>query len=153
MKFSDDAERFMRVGGDRLVALGGILSSSGLRYSVVKIGLDPDRMELTRRLDARVEEMFRRGLLDEIRGLLASGLTGKEKPFESLGYKQALAHLNGSMTLDEAVASTQLQTRQYAKRQRTWFRRDAGICWFSGFGDSAEVFAEALALLGKPIVK
>ena len=113
-------------------------------YRVVRIGLDPERAALNQRLDARVEEMFRRGLLDEVRGLLASGLTGQEKPFESLGYKQALAHLKGTLTLAEAVASTQLQTRQYAKRQRTWFRRDAAMHWIPGFGDSPRALEAAI---------
>jgi tRNA dimethylallyltransferase len=105
-------------------------------YRICKIGLDPDRAELNRRLDERVIAMFGEGLCEEVRGLLAGGLTGNEKPFESLGYKQALAHVRGTMTIEEAIASTQLQTRQYAKRQRTWFRREIGVHWIEDFGDS-----------------
>jgi tRNA dimethylallyltransferase len=115
-------------------------------YRFVKIGLDPERLELNRRLDARAEAMFRDGLIEEVRALLAAGLTGAEKPFESLGYKQALAHLKGAMTLAEAIVSTQLETRQYAKRQRTWFRREAGMHWLQGFGDSREVIEAAMDL-------
>jgi len=115
-------------------------------FRILKIGLDPDRLELNRRLDARVEAMFRHGLVEEVRALLAAGLTGAEKPFESLGYKQALAHLQGKMTLAEAITSTQLQTRQYAKRQRTWFRRETGMHWLQGFGDSPHVIEQAVAL-------
>ncbi|MEQ1885295.1 MAG: tRNA (adenosine(37)-N6)-dimethylallyltransferase MiaA [Bryobacteraceae bacterium] len=112
-------------------------------YSALKIGLDPERAALNRRLDRRVVEMFERGLLDEVRALLADGLTGGEKPFESLGYKQAIAHLRGAMTADEAIASTQLQTRQYAKRQRTWFRRETEVRWIEAFGDEASAIAAA----------
>ena len=73
-----------------------------------------------------------------MRGLLAGGATGDEKPFEALGYKQAVMHLRGEITLAQAVESTIIETRQYAKRQRTWFRRDAEIKWLAGFGDEAD---------------
>src|SRR5260370_1383309 len=59
-------------------------------FRVLKIGLDPDRAELAAALDTRTREMFQSGLIEEVRGLLAGGCTGAEKPFESLGYKQAL---------------------------------------------------------------
>ena len=79
--------------------------------------------------------------------LLKSGCTGKEKPFESLGYKQALRYLRGSLTREDAIASTLIETRQYAKRQWTWFRKDAEIHWLSGFGDAPEVIEAAVALV------
>jgi tRNA dimethylallyltransferase len=114
--------------------------------------LNPDRDALYELLDARTREMFRPrlnkpGLLSEIAGLLEAGCIGSEKPFESLGYKQALANLRGAMALDEAIASTQLETRQYAKRQWTWFRREREITWLDGFGDSQEIFEKARDLL------
>lgn len=116
-------------------------------YSIVKLGLSPDRRALYALLDARVVEMFRAGLIEEVENLLASGCSGREKPFESLGYKQALQHVRGEMPLADAIASTQLETRQYAKRQWTWFRRDASIHWLEGFGSSPEVQENAIALL------
>jgi tRNA dimethylallyltransferase len=88
--------------------------------------------------------MFKYGLLEEVRGLLAAGASGNEKPFEALGYKQVLLHLRGALTLEQAVESTVVETRQYAKRQRTWFRRDSEIRWLSGFGDDAEIVAHAI---------
>jgi tRNA dimethylallyltransferase len=112
-------------------------------YVNVKIGLNPDRAVLHQRLDERAVAMFNGGLLDEVRTLLAQGTTGTEKPFEALGYKQALLHLRGKLTLEEAIASTQLETRQYAKRQWTWFRRDPEIFWIAGLGDSPAVVAAA----------
>jgi tRNA dimethylallyltransferase len=112
-------------------------------YSVIKLGLDPDRAALQSRLEARTRAMFRHGLLEEVQGLLAGGATGDEKPFEALGYKQALLHLRGALTLEQAVESTIVETRQYAKRQRTWFRRDPEISWLTGFGDHAETIGEA----------
>jgi tRNA dimethylallyltransferase len=108
-------------------------------FIVLKLGLDPDRDQLKKKLDFRAEAMFRGGILDEIRSLLALGYTGDEKPFESLGYKQALAHLRGELTWEQAIEETKLRTRQYAKRQMTWFRRESGIQWLKGFGDEPEV--------------
>lgn len=116
-------------------------------YRVLKIGLNPDRQALHKLLDARAREMFRSGLIGEVEHLLANGCTGYEKPFESLGYKQALQHLRGSISLEQAIASTQLETRQYAKRQWTWFRRDSEVIWLPRFGTSADVVAQCLDLV------
>jgi tRNA dimethylallyltransferase len=142
-------------------------------YVTLKIGLNPDRALLYQTLDARAREMFRSGaarqggagpcpadlegsiepgrdligpggLIQEVQNLLASGCTGHEKPFESLGYRQALEHLRGNLSIEDAIASTQLETRQYAKRQWTWFRRDADIIWLDGFGNSTEVIEKAM---------
>jgi tRNA dimethylallyltransferase len=116
-------------------------------YRTLKLGLNPDRAQLYQTLDARTAEMFRRGLVEEVRSLLAAGCGGDEKPFESLGYKQALAHIRGSMTMGEAVVSTQIETRQYAKRQWTWFRRDAEIFWLPGFGQSPSTIEQCVDLV------
>jgi tRNA dimethylallyltransferase len=120
-------------------------------YRVVKIGLDPDRPALFARLDARVIAMFCSGLLEEVRAHLAAGLTGEEKPFESLGYKQALLHINGALTLEQAIESAQIETRQYAKRQWTWFRRDAEVRWIKGFGDDPATAEDARRILGETL--
>ena len=110
---------------------------------MIKLGLDPDRATLQERLETRTRSMFAHGLIEEVRGLLAQGSTGNEKPFEALGYKQALLHLRGGLTLEQAIESTIVETRQYAKRQRTWFRRDSEIRWLHGFGDDPEIIAQA----------
>jgi len=115
-------------------------------YAAIKLGLDPDRAALQQRLEARTRWMFEHGLIEEVQSLLAQGASGDEKPFESLGYKQTLLYLRGSVTLEQAVSSTIVETRQYAKRQRTWFRRDPQVHWLAGFGDDPEVIAEALAI-------
>jgi tRNA dimethylallyltransferase len=115
-------------------------------FRVLKLGLNPERPELFARLDARVQSMFSGGLIEEVRSLLAHGATGDEKPFESLGYRQALQYMRGEVTLEQAILSTQTGTRQYAKRQWTWFRRDAEIRWLAGFGDQPEVVQQALNL-------
>jgi len=108
-------------------------------YRVLKIVLDPPRSELRARIDRRVVEMFEAGLIDEVRAILAAGWPRSAKPFESLGYKEALAVVEGRMTLEQAIAATQVETRQYAKRQATWFRRERGAEWFRGFGDDPAV--------------
>jgi tRNA dimethylallyltransferase len=146
-----DVQKLIRALEVRVLTRGGLpakASGEPLRgYRVLKIGLDPDRRQLFAKLDARVREMFSGGLLDELRRLLAGGATGAEKPFESLGYKQALQHLRGEASLEQAVESTQMQTRQYAKRQWTWFRRDPGVEWLPGFGDDVDVAEQAKGLL------
>jgi tRNA dimethylallyltransferase len=96
-------------------------------YQVRKIGIFPPRAELYERLDRRCERMFANGLLDEVRGLLARGVPETAKPFESLGYRQALAVVQGKMDLAAAIADTQQATRNYAKRQMTWFRAENDI--------------------------
>jgi tRNA dimethylallyltransferase len=83
--------------------------------------------------------MVESGLLEEVRNTLASGVNPGAKPFESLGYKQALAVVLGQMSLEQAIASAQMETRRYAKRQMTWFRREPAVTWFQGFGDSPDV--------------
>ncbi len=121
-------------------------------YSVVTIGLDPDRAELRRAIDHRTRSMFESGLIDEVAGLLARGCTGAEKPFESLGYKQALQHLRGAITLDQAIVSTQIETRQYAKRQLTWFRRDPKVQWLYGFGHEPAVIEKCTEIVTPGLV-
>jgi len=113
-------------------------------YTTLKIGLNPDRALLYEVLDARAREMFRSGLVEEVERLLSAGCTGREKPFESLGYKQALEVLEGRLTLQQAIQSTQLETRRYAKRQVTWFRKEPDVNWLNGFGDDPDVQAQAL---------
>jgi tRNA dimethylallyltransferase len=120
-------------------------------YGALILGLSPDRARLAEAIHLRTLEMFQAGLLDEVRGLLERGCAGSQKsfdgtqkPFESLGYKQALAHLSGRIGLEEAIESTEIETRQYAKRQWTWFRRDPRVEWLEGFGGDAEVEERAL---------
>jgi tRNA dimethylallyltransferase len=120
-------------------------------YLTLKLGVNPDRKALHEVLDARAREMFLSGLVEEVQGLIAAGCSGDEKPFESLGYRQALEHLRGKLSLEQAIAATQIETRQYAKRQWTWFRRDREIVWLEGFGGSPEVIETAVELVRKHV--
>ena len=116
-------------------------------YRVLKIGIFPPREELYRVLNRRAEEMFRGGLLEEIEHLLARGVFRETKPFQSLGYKEGLAVLEGRMTEAAALEQMQRETRHYAKRQFTWFRREPGLIALEGFGNDPELQARAEELV------
>ena len=113
-------------------------------YRVLQIGLAPDREKLVEAIARRTHCMFEQGLVEEVRALLAGGLTGDEKPFEALGYKQVLRYLRGEISLEEAISSTEIETRQYAKRQMTWFRRDPRVHWLAGMGSEEGALEEAV---------
>src|SRR5205823_13888615 len=100
-----------------------------------------------RAIEQRTRTMFDSGLIEEVHALLAGGCTGDEKPFESLGYRQALEHLRGEISLEQAVESTIVKTRQYAKRQLTWFRADPRIQWIEGFGDEDRITQQSRAII------
>jgi len=148
-----DVQKTMRALEIRLLTKRALPAPSDANalpgYRVIQLGLDPDRDALQQRLEIRTRKMFEQGLVEEVRSLLVHGATGDEKPFESLGYKQALAYMRGSVTLEQAIASTIVETRQYAKRQRTWFRRDPQIHWLHGFGEEEELMAEAAAVVAE----
>ena len=116
-------------------------------FRPIKLGLNPPRALLNQRLDARTIRIFEAGLVEEVRVLLSSGVSRDAKPFESLGYKQAIQVLEGRSTFEHALRSTQLETRQYAKRQATWFRKEPDVHWLEGFGDDPHLQAKALAIV------
>jgi tRNA dimethylallyltransferase len=129
-------------------------SAESLRgYNILKVGLNPDRALLHRVLDQRTRAMFHSGLIEEVQRLLARGCTGGEKPFESLGYKQALQYVRGEVTLDQAILSTGIETRQYAKRQVTWFRRDPEIRWIFEFGYEPGILASCIEMMRPAITE
>ena len=114
-------------------------------YRTLKLGLLPDREALNPRLDARCAWMFEHGLVEEVRGILALGFLPACKPFESHGYKQAMQLIQGELSPRDAVFYAQRNTRHYAKRQITWFRRERELQWLKGFGDAPEIRQAALA--------
>ena len=116
------------------------------RYRPVWLGLDyADRAVLYRRIDLRVDRMLEDGLLDEIRGLLALGVSPKTTAMQAIGYKEFFGYLNGACTLEEAAALCKQRSRNYAKRQLTWFRRNPEIRWLrlTGQEDFSAVLAAA----------
>jgi tRNA dimethylallyltransferase len=111
-------------------------------FRVLKIGLFPDREQLYKRLESRLEAMFAEGLIEEVRSILASGYSPQAKPFESIGYKQALQMVTSDFSLKDALFYSRRDTRRYAKRQMTWFRQEPGLEFFHGFGDDPVVAAK-----------
>ena len=100
------------------------------RYQAAYIGLSfQDRAQLRRRIDLRVDEMVRQGLLEEVQALLAAGLPPTATAWQAIGYKQFLAAADGRCTVAEAIEEVKLRSRQYAKRQLTWLRRNPDIHW------------------------
>jgi len=106
-------------------------------FHCLRIGIQWERRELVRRIEERVDKMFERGLVAEAEALLGRNIPETAPPFRALGYAQALSVVRGEMTVDAARALVKQETRQYAKRQMTWFRKMAGVRWFSAGDDEA----------------
>jgi tRNA dimethylallyltransferase len=99
------------------------------RYRTLKFAIAMDRAQLYERINHRVEIMLADGLLAEVQNLLDRGYDPQLKALRTIGYRQIIAHLRDGLSLDEAVAWIQLDSRRYAKRQLTWFRKDKTINW------------------------
>ncbi|MEN3002136.1 MAG: tRNA (adenosine(37)-N6)-dimethylallyltransferase MiaA [Armatimonadota bacterium] len=106
----------------------------------LKFGLTMPRPLLYRRIDARVDQMMAQGFLHEVQNLLSKGYNKDLPALKGLGYRHLIAHLMGEMGLDEAVRQWKRDTRRFAKRQMTWFRREPGVHWLD-----ASVGVEATA--------
>jgi len=119
-------------------------------FTILRIGLDPDRALLYDRINRRVEAMFEAGLIEETKHLREK-YGDAARPLETIGYKQVVQLLRGNLDLKQAIAAVQQAHRNYAKRQMTWFRREPEVEWVSGFGDEPEVFEEATALVEKRV--
>ena len=90
-----------------------------------------ERAHLYERINKRVELMLEEGWIDEVKGLLKQGLTGDEKPFQSLGYKEIMEYLKGDITYDEMVHKIKRNTRHFARRQLIWFRKEKNTIWYN----------------------
>jgi tRNA dimethylallyltransferase len=100
-------------------------------FNIIKIGLKLERNELYQRIEERVDKMFAQGIIQEVQNLFRKGLKENSPPFRALGYKYVIKVLKREMALEEAIALTKKDTRHYAKRQMTWFKKMEGIKWFS----------------------
>ena len=105
---------------------------------IALIGIGRPREVLYRRIDERARQLFTSGLLEEVRALLDAGYGPELRPMSGHGYREAIRHLAGEWSLDEAVEVTARRTRQYAKRQLTWFRRDPRIMWVAAGDEPAD---------------
>ena len=114
----------------------------------VQVGVDMPGEVLDRRIEARVGRMFRAGLVDEVRALVAIGLREGRTASRALGYAQVLRHLDGDLTEEEARAETVRATRRFARRQDSWFRKDPRVTWVPY--DAADRVDLALEIIGGP---
>lgn len=124
------------------------------RYDAVWIGLRfADRQDMKDLIDRRVDKMVEAGLLQEVRGLLAGGLSRESTALQAIGYKEFLAVADGTATEAEAIEEVKLRSRQYAKRQLTWLRRNPDIHWIEwqkerDFSRAVQVSTEILTAAG-----
>ncbi len=117
-------------------------------WDITLIGLNRDREQLYDRINRRVLQMLEDGFEDEVRKLLAMGYGSDLKPMQGLGYKQLCSYLAGEISRDEAISLIQRDTRRFAKRQLTWWRRKEGVHWFdlTNVRSAAEIIPQILQL-------
>jgi tRNA dimethylallyltransferase len=111
------------------------------------LALNPPRAELYDRINRRTETHFNAGLVAEVQELLSRGVPPNSNALGAHGYRRVVEFLQGKRDLASAVEQTKLDVRHYAKRQLTWFRHEAGVEWFDGFGEEKNVLASVLTAL------
>ena len=131
--------------GRRIVRALEVIEMSGRPFSATLPTYTPDedhlqlaldREDLDARVDARVRQMWRDGFVQEVRALVPQGLPEGKTAARALGYAQVLEHLAGESTSEQAQERTALATRQFVRKQRSWFRRDPRVRWFDAAADS-----------------
>ena len=117
-------------------------------YELTYIGLYMDREKLYSRINLRVDLMLEAGWKNELQNLLISGIPKETRSLQGLGYKQLLMYLNGEISYDRAVEIIKQETRRFAKKQMTWFRKDDRIKWFNGDNkNESQLLEEVLSWL------
>ena len=151
------AANILPSNGRRIVRALEVIELSGRPFSAtmpgydggrpaIQLGVQVDRAELDRRIEARVDRMWAAGFEAEVRHLAAHGLRDGKTASRALGYQQMLRHLDGELTLDEARDETARATRRFARRQESWFRRDPRVRWLGpGEGLLARAMTEIAA--------
>ncbi|MFZ3208828.1 MAG: tRNA (adenosine(37)-N6)-dimethylallyltransferase MiaA [Geobacteraceae bacterium] len=117
-------------------------------YRTIRFGIRVEREELYRRINRRVEQMMEDGLVEEVRALMAQGFNSGAKTMRAIGYKEIYAFLTGDCTLDEAVRLIKQNTRHYAKRQETWFKREPEIIWVEYPRDFDKICEDVMKFYG-----
>ncbi len=113
-------------------------------------GLLVESGTLRSRIDARVDAMIEKGLIDEVKHLLNQGFRDGVTAPQAIGYKEIVAALDGDISLDEAIQRIKTATHRYAKRQRTWFKKDERICWLATEGrDTLDLVDEVFTMLNR----
>jgi len=124
----------------------GTWNDRGERYRSLKVGLTMDRQRLYERLNARVDRFFESGLIDEVQRLLACGVPPEANAFKAIGYREVLSALREGRDADAVREDVKRSTRRFAKRQMTWFRREADVVWLDAEVGLAEVVGRVLKL-------
>lgn len=142
----DMAEKIHKNNGQRIIRALEILKSGNKKgdnfreenkdYNLIYIGLNMDRAKLYEKINQRVDKMIDLGLVDEVKNLLDEGLDKKSQSLKAIGYKEVISYLDGEIDFDEMVDLIKKNSRHYAKRQLTWFRRDKRIKWFDRESDT-----------------
>jgi tRNA dimethylallyltransferase len=121
-------------------------ASGEVRHQAIRIGLEWDRDELNRRINARVKQMMAAGWLDETRELLRTYGELSQTAGMATGYGELIRHLKGATSLDDAIEQIKITTRQLARRQIKWFRRFKNVRWLPGSGSINDNLKQVLAL-------
>ena len=116
-------------------------------YRFALFGLRWEREALYARIGCRVDRMLAAGLMEEVRGLVDAGVPSEAQSMQGLGYKELLPVLSGLTSLEEAAETIKRRTRNYAKRQETWFKRESGIVWLSGGADTQTLARQAIDII------
>lgn len=111
------------------------------------VALNPPREELYARINKRADEMFDKGLIEEVEALISSGMPATAKAFQAHGYRRVVEYILGKRTREDALNQMKLDTRHYAKRQLSWWRSWPGVHWIDRFGEDPEALQEVNAYL------
>lgn len=122
-------------------------------YNLIYIGLNTERSLLYKNINKRVDIMIKEGLIDEVKHLLQNGYNKNLTSMQGLGYKEIIEYLEGDISLDEAIDKLKRDTRRFAKRQLTWFRRDNRIHWLNldKFSSNEEIFTYVINYINSKI--
>jgi tRNA dimethylallyltransferase len=142
-------EVYFQTGRPLTAHFAATASPLGVDVAVTAIGIGLDPAVLADRLSRRVEAQFAAGLVDEVRGLLASGVPPSARPFGGLVYRQVLEYLAGVRDLAATHALIVRENRRYARRQLIWFRKEPNLKWFLGPGESLDVQVRVLEWLAE----
>lgn len=140
------AEKIHKNNGQRIIRALEIIKNGNKKgdnfreenndYNLIYIGLNMDRAKLYQKINQRVDKMIDLGLIDEVKNLLDEGLDKNSQSLKAIGYKEVISYLDGEIDFDEMVDLIKKNSRHYAKRQLTWFRRDKRIKWFDRESDA-----------------
>jgi tRNA dimethylallyltransferase len=150
--FANDAPRIMRAL-EVIFQTGELFSKQqsnraeppGFASRIRLFVLNPPREVLYEKINRRTEAHFSAGLIDEVKQLLAEGVSERGNALGAHAYRRVCEYLRGERTLESAIEKSKQDVRNYAKRQLTWYRREPGAIWIEGFGDEAERTQEILA--------